>query len=139
MLPFATIDQLEVFWKDLSEGEEARAQYLLELSSNRLRMIGEDLGIDLDAKAAASPAFASTAQWVVMEAVKRAMLTPSDLPPADSIQQTAGPYSENIKYSNPSGDLWFKKSELSSLSLYGRQTLTSISTSSNNYYNIYSS
>lgn len=139
MTPFATLAQFETFWKDIADADEPRAEMLLELASNRLRMIGEDVGINVDDKVAASAAYASTAQWVVMEAAKRAMLTPIDLPPVDTFQQTAGPYSENIKYSNPSGDLWFKKSELSSLGLYGRQTLDSLNTSQNLYYNIYSS
>lgn len=137
--PFATLAQLEVFWKDIPDADEPRAESLLELASNRLRMIGEDVGVDVDAKKDASEAYASTLQWVVMEATKRAMLTPTDLPPVDTLQQTAGPYSENIKYSNPSGDLWFKKSELASLGLYGRQTLSSLNTSQNLYYDIYSS
>jgi Phage protein Gp19/Gp15/Gp42 len=139
MTPYATLAQLETFWKDIASADEPRAEMLLELASNRLRMIGEDVEVDVDAKVAASPAYASTAQWVVMEATKRAMLTPIDLPPVDTFQQTAGPYSENIKYTNPSGDLWFKKSELASLGLYGRQTLSSLNTSQNLYYNIYSS
>lgn len=139
MTPFATLAQLETFWKDIPDADEPRAEMLLDLASNRLRMIGEDVGVDVDAKVAASAAYASTAQWVVMEATKRAMLTPIDQPPVDSWQQTAGPYSENYKYTNPSGDLWFKKSELASLGLYGRQSLDSISTSQDIYGNIYSS
>lgn len=139
LTPFATLAQLETFWKDIPDADEPRAEDLLILASNRLRLIAEDVGIDMDYKVANSEAYASTAQWVVMEAVKRAMLTPTDLPPVDTFQQTAGPYSENVKYSNPSGDLWFKKSELASLGLYGRQTLGSISTSQNLYYDIYSS
>lgn len=139
LTPFATIAQLQTFWKDIADTDEPRAEFLLELASNRLRMIGEDVGVSLDDKVAASEAYASTAQWVVMEATKRAMLTPMDMPPVDQFSQTAGPYSENYKYSNPSGDLWFKKSELSSLGLYGRQSLNSIDTSQNLYYDIYSS
>lgn len=134
--PFATIDELQRFWKPLAETDQPRAELLLELASNRLRLIGEDVELDMDAKIAASEAYASTARWVVMEAVKRALLTPTDQQPVDTFQQTAGPYSENYKYTNPSGDLWFKKSELSALSLYGRQSLDSISTSQ---YDIYSS
>lgn len=136
---FATLAQFEVFWKDIPDADEPRAEYLLLLASDRLRLIGEDVGVNVDTKHDENTAYASTLQWVVMEAAKRAMLTPIDLPPVDTFQQTAGPYSENIKYSNPSGDLWFKKSELSSLGLYGRQTLDSISTSQNLYYDIYSS
>lgn len=134
MDPFATIAQLEAFWKTLTDDEKTRATSLLTLASNRLRLIAENSGIDLDAKAAASPAYASTLQWVVMEATKRAMLTPADQPPVDSWQQTAGPYSENYKYTNPSGDLWFKRSEFSELGLNGKQSLNSISTSRTDIY-----
>lgn len=139
MADFATLAQLEAFWKDLDSAEEARANVLLELASARLREIGNDVEVDVDALVAERESYAITARWVVMEAVKRAMLTPLDSPPVDTFSQTAGPYSENYKYTNPSGDLWFKKSELSALGLYGKQSLGSVSTSQNLFGNIYSS
>lgn len=132
--PFATKEDLAAYWRILTTPEQARADVMLGLASNRLRLMGEDVGVDLDAKKTASEAFADTIKWVTMEAVKRAMATPIDQPPVDSWQQTAGPYSENYKYSNPSGDLWFKKSELQSLGLNGRQTLDSISTTKTDIY-----
>ncbi len=139
MANFATVEQLEAFWKSLDTTEEARAEVLLELASARLREIGYDVEVDVDAQVAARESYAITIRWVVMEAVKRAMLTPIDAPPVDTYSQTAGPYSENYKYTNPSGDLWFKKSELQSLGLYGSQSLSSLNTSQNLYGNIYSS
>jgi hypothetical protein len=111
---------------------------LLDLASNRLRLIGEDLGVDVDAKVSASEAYASTIKWVVLEAVKRAMTAPVDQQAVDTYSQTAGPYSENYKYSNPSGDLWFKKTELAQLGLYGQQKIGGITTSQNLYGDIYS-
>ncbi len=138
MADFATVVQLEAFWKALDSTEEARAAVLLELASARLREIGNDVEVDVDALVAARESYAITARWVVMEAVKRAMLTPTDNPPVDTFSQTAGPYSENYKYTNPSGDLWFKRSELSALGLYGKQSLGSISTAPNNL-DLYSS
>lgn len=134
LTPFATLEQLETFWKDIATADEGRAELLLELASNRLRIIGEDVDVDIDARATASEAYETTVRWVVMEAVKRAMLTPTDQPPVNTFSQTAGPYSENYTYTNPSGDLWFKKSELSALGLYGRQSLDSISTSRTDIY-----
>lgn len=125
---YANADDLALFWKSLSGDEIVRANEVLKKASNRLRITADNLDIDLDAKVNASPAYFNTVQWVVMEATKRAMLTPNDAPPANSIQKTAGPYSENIVFTNPAGDLWFKNSELKDLGLYGRQTLTSIST-----------
>lgn len=126
--PFATVAQFEEFWKPLTSDEETRALSILTLASNRLRMRGEQVGVDVQAKHDASEAYASTLQWVVMEATKRAMLTPVDAPPANSVQQTAGPYSSNIVFTNPSGDLWFKKIEMQDLGLGGIQRLSSIST-----------
>lgn len=124
--PYANVDDLTEFWK--STGDDSRALSILKKASNRLRVIADNLDIDLDGKVNASPAYFNTVQWVVMEATKRAMLTPTDAPPANSIQKTAGPYSENIVFTNPAGDLWFKKTELSDLGLVGVQKLSSIST-----------
>lgn len=138
MANFATLTQLEAFWKDVPEADEPRAELLLELASDRLREIGISVNVDVDALVAERSSYATTARWVVMEAVKRAMLTPTDQPPVESWSQTAGPYSENYKYTNPSGDLWFKKTELQSLGLYGRQSLSSLDTSQNLYFDIYS-
>lgn len=129
---FATVDDLTKFWK--APDDTDRANYLLELASNRLRLIATNYSIDIDSKIAASYAYKSTAQWVIMEAVKRAILTPTDAAPANSIQETAGPYSQNIVFTNPSGDLWFKKSELSDLGLYGNQELGSVSSSQVDIY-----
>ena len=132
--PFATVADLEAFWKPLSDTEKTRAGSLLTLASNRLRMMGVRAGVDVDARKTESEAYGSTLSWVVMEATKRAMLTPIDQAPVDNYSQTAGPYSENYKFSNPSGDLWFKKSELADLDLYGRQSLDSLSTSRTDIY-----
>lgn len=129
---YANHEDLTLFWK--APDDNNRADYLLKLASNRLRMIGEGVDVDTDEKANNSPAYFATLQWVVMEATKRALLTPTDMQPVDTFQQTAGPYSENIKYTNPSGDLWFKKSELSSLGLYGVQRMYSVSTSQTDIY-----
>jgi len=139
LIPFATLIQLEAFWKNIAVADEGRATLLLELASNRLRLIGEDVNVDVDNKVANSQAYETTIRWVVMEAVKRALSTPTDQPPVEAWSQTAGPYSQNYKYSNPTGDIYFRKTELSSLGLYGRQSLTSISTSQNLYGDIYSS
>jgi len=135
--PYADVEDLTAFWQ--APTSSSRATLLLTMASNRLRLLGEDVGVDTDAKANASAAYFSTIQWVVMESVKRALQAPVDSQPVETYGQTAGPYSENFKYTNPTGDLWFKKTELQAIGLYGKQSLTSISTSQNLYYDIYSS
>lgn len=132
--PFATVDELQEYWRTLSPDEVKRATMLLKLASDRLRLLAKRAGIDLDAKVRQEPdsVYASTLKFAVMDAVKRAMQAPADLPPVNSYQQTAGPYSENITYTNPAGDLYFKKSELGLLGINGGQRLDNLSTTPNN-------
>lgn len=125
--PYATVQDLETYWRPLSESEKPRANDLLGLASSRLRLYANAAGVNLDEKSAENEDYASALKWVVMEATKRAMSTPIDTPPVDSWSQTAGPYSENYKFTNPSGDLWFKRAELKTLGISGVQRVTSIS------------
>ena len=99
---------------------------LLKLASNILRGKGASVGIDIDTEKSKNNVFAENLKWVTLEAVKRALQTPQDTPPVNSYSQTAGPYSENFTYTNPSGDLWFKKSELQILGFGGVQKISSI-------------
>lgn len=124
--PFATVAQIEAFWRPLTQEEITRAEYLLQISSERLRVIASESSIDIDEKISKSGSYAAVVQWVVMESVKRALQTPVDAMPVDTYSQTAGPYSENYKYTNPSGDLWFKKKELAELGIDGVQKLDTI-------------
>ena len=132
--PFVNTSDLQEYWRTLSPDEVKRATALLPLASDRLRMMAQRAGVDLDKKVQAEPGgvYASTLKFAVLDAVKRAMQAPADLPPINSYQQTAGPYSENISYANPTGDLYFKKSELALLGISGGQSLNSLSTTPNN-------
>lgn len=123
---YATTDDLAAFWRPLLSTEEDRANSLLEFASSRLRIEAAKSDIDLDTKVAEDEDYAAQVKLTVMEAVKRAMLTPIDVPPVDNYSQSAGPYSENFKFTNPSGDLWFKKAELKALGITGNQKLGSI-------------
>lgn len=134
---YANDADLTLYWKAPDSAD--RANYLLKMSSNRLRQIALDVSKDLDALVNANEVYFLNVQGVVMEATKRALQSPVDQLPTETYGQTAGPYSENFKYSNPAGDLYFKKAELQLIGLYGTQSLSSLSTSSDLYGNIYSS
>lgn len=123
---YATVSDLSTFWRPIETSEEPRANDLLALASSRLRLYAAKADIDLDVEIAADEDYASAVKWVVMEATKRAMQTPVDVPPVDNYSQSAGPYSENYRFTNPSGDLWFKKAELKTLGISGVQIVTSI-------------
>lgn len=123
---YATTDDLAAFWRPLLSTEEDRANSLLAYASSRLRMEAAKADIDLDSMVEEDEDYADQVKLTVMEAVKRAMLTPIDVPPVDNYSQAAGPYSENFKFTNPSGDLWFKKAELKALGIMGNQKVGSI-------------
>lgn len=129
---YANAEDLTLYWRAPDSAE--RANYILKLASNRLRQMAKDVGVDLDAQVNADEVYFMNVQYVVMEASKRALQADVNAAPSESYQQTAGPYSENIKYSNPAGDLYFKKAELSTIGLNGNPQLYSISTSRTDIY-----
>lgn len=135
---YANADDLTLYWKAPDSAD--RANYILKMVSNRLRQMATDLGLNLDTLVNADAVYFLNVQSVVMEAAKRALQSPTDQLPTEQYSQTAGPYSENFKYSNPAGDIFFKKAELKLIGFYGKQSLSSISTSQDLYgYSIYSS
>jgi len=130
---FATIAELAKFWRTLNEDEQTRAAYLLELASDNLRQVAVNGNRNLDDMLQSGKIISNTLKQIVMESVKRAMLTPQNQPPVNQMSQTAGPYSESFVFSNPAGDIWFKDSEMKLLKLKG-QRLSSVSTSRTNIY-----
>lgn len=123
---YATVEDLSTYWRTITESETDRAEDLLTLASSRIRVYAAEAGVDIATKIDEDSDYVNTVKWVVMEAVKRALATPTDIPPVDNYSQSAGPYSENYRFTNPSGDLWFKKSELKALGISGKQMADSI-------------
>lgn len=131
--PYADTDDLQKFWRTLTAEEVTRAEYLLELASDNLRQYAMNAGKNLDTMLSDGKILENTLKQIVMEAVKRAMLTPQNQPPVNQMSQTAGPYSESFVFSNPAGDIWFKDKELKMLKLKG-QRFSSVSTSRTDIY-----
>ena len=131
MAAFATTAELAAYWRPLTPEEVTRATALLDTASDRLRLMYRPA--DLDDKVTDDTLYGSAVKNTVLESVKRAMTSPIDVPPVETYGQTAGPYSENFKFVNPGGDLYFKKSELKLLG-FGGQTVDSWSTTTADIY-----
>ena len=116
---FTTKEKLAEIWRALDVDEEKRAEALIHAASTQLRLIAKNNKVDLDEiiEEDDSKVFADSVRFVVLAAVKRAMLTPVDAPPATQWSQAASPYSESMTFTNPASDLYFKKSELQMLGL----------------------
>ena len=121
MTAFATVSDLEARWRTLTDAESATAETLLEDASTRLRLLYPDL----QERVEADDTLAAGAKIVTCAVVKRAMQSPVDSPPISSQQTTAGPFSQQFSYANPTGDLYLTKADKQLLG-YGVQRAFSI-------------
>lgn len=116
---YATVDQLEQVWRELSPQEEARAGALIHQASVYLRQIAKNNGIDLDAKIVNDDNYADMVSMIVLNSVQRTMAAPIDMPSeASQYSQSASPYSESMSFSaGTSTSLYFKNQELKSVGI----------------------
>ena len=117
MKPFATRADLELLWRPLQEHEKERADALLDLVSNELRLKAEGSGIDLDQKAKDNVAYAAVLRSVTVDVVARTLLTSTENEPMTQFSQSALGYSVSGSYLVPGGGLFIKRSELARLGL----------------------
>lgn len=112
--PFASSDDLKARWSDLSDTK--LADTLLSDASQLIR----------DTCPGWAHASKATLIAIACAMVKRAMIAGSDNAGLSSTQETAGPYSQTLTYSNPTGDLYLTRAEKQRLG-QGRQRAFSIS------------
>ena len=112
--PFASSDDLKDRWPDLSDTK--LAETLLSDASQLIR----------DTCPGWAHASKATLKAITCAMVKRAMIAGSDNAGLSSTQETAGPYSQTLTYSNPTGDLYLTRTEKQRLG-QGRQRAFSIS------------
>ena len=106
----------------MSADEQQRATTLLSDAAVKIALACKQSGVAIDAAdELQSEAFKS----INCEMVKRAMLSPIDMPPMSSFAQTAGSYSESQTYVNPTGDLYMTLGEKKMLGI-GTQKMGSI-------------
>lgn len=107
MTAYATADDLEAYWRAMTDEEKAKAETLLGYASV---MVRARCGDDPDADAA---------KFVACDMAKTAMQSASDLGPITQMTMTGGPYSRTLQYANPSGDLYWKSQYDALLGLTG--------------------
>lgn len=70
---FATVQDIQNLWRPLTADEQQRAEYLLPLVSDELRVLASNVNIDLDARAADDSAYASVLKIVTVDVVCRVL------------------------------------------------------------------
>lgn len=121
MSDFATVSDLIALWRQLSPGERERAEVLLPLVSDSLRMEAIKVGKDLDQMIEETPVLASVAKSVTVDVVARTLMTPTDETPMTQMTQSGLGYSVSGTYLVPGGGLFIKRSELARLGLRRQQ------------------
>ena len=117
MSNFATIEDISVLWRPLTPSEKERAEALLPIVSDSLRMEAIKVGKNLDQMIEENPVLVNVAKSVTVDVVARTLMTSTNQEPVTQYSQSALGYSVSGTYLIPGGGLFIKKSELSRLGL----------------------
>nr|DAL20035.1 MAG TPA_asm: hypothetical protein [Caudoviricetes sp.] len=118
---FATIDDLSQLWRPLKPGEVGRAESLLTVVSDSLRIEAQKVGKDLDVLVADSTSYANVVKSVTVDVVARTLMTSTDQEPMTQVTESALGYSYSGSFLVPGGGLFIKDSELRRLGLKRQQ------------------
>lgn len=114
---FATVEDLETLWRLLKSDERKRAEALLKIVSDSLRVEAKKVGKNLDVLVAEDPSFASVVKSVTVDVVARTLMTSTEQEPMTQFAESALGYSVSGSYLVPGGGLFIKDSELKRLGL----------------------
>ena len=117
MSDFATIEDITILWRPLTPSEKERADALLPIVSDSLRMEAIKVGKNLDQMIEDNPVLVNVAKSVTVDVVARTLMTSTNQEPMTQYSQSALGYSVSGTYLVPGGGLFIKKSELSRLGL----------------------
>ena len=117
MANFATIEDINNLWRPLTQEETARAEALLTVVSDALRLEAEKVGKDLDLMIEEKPTYSSVLKSVVVDIVARTLMTSTSGDPMIQEAQSALGYSWSGTYLVPGGGLFIKDAELKRLGL----------------------
>lgn len=117
MEPFATVQDVNDLWRQLSNDEINRATKLLEVVSDSLREEADKVGKNIDDMIASRPTYATVVKSVTVDVVARTLMTSTNGEPMTQTTESALGYSFSGSYLVPGGGLFIKNSELSRLGL----------------------
>ena len=114
---FATIEDITNLYRALSPEEQTRAANLLPVVSDRLRILANNYGRNLDQMITKKPALASVAKSVTVDIVARALQTPTEGAPMSQFSESGMGYSASGTFLVPGGGIFIKREELKALGL----------------------
>ena len=117
MKAFATIDDIALLFRPLSNSESEKAEALLPVVSDSIRQEAFKVGKDVDKMLENEELLSSVIKSVTVDVVARALMTSTNSEPMSQMSQSALGYSVSGTYLVPGGGLFIKKTELARLGL----------------------
>lgn len=117
MSDFATIEDITILFRPLTVAETERAEALIPIVCDSLRVEAQKVGKDLDKMIAENSALANVAKSVTVDVVGRTLNTSTKSEPTTQFAQSALGYSVSGSFLVPGGGLFIKRSELARLGL----------------------
>jgi len=117
MEEFATINDLTNLWRPMTPEETTRAESLLPVVSDRLRLEAESVGKNIDDMMRNSAAYKNVVKSVTVDIVARTLMTSTNKEPMTQFSESALGYSISGTFLTPGGGLFIKRDELRTLGL----------------------
>ncbi|MFB8509207.1 MULTISPECIES: phage Gp19/Gp15/Gp42 family protein [Lactobacillales] len=117
MQPFATVEELQMLWRELKNSELERAMKLLEVVSDTLRVEANRTGKNIDNMMLENPSYTNVVKSVTVDVVARTLMTSTDQEPMTQYSEGALGYQVSGSYLVPGGGLFIKNAELARLGL----------------------
>lgn len=102
---FATVGDITTLWRPLTASETTRAEALLPLVSDEIRVIAHSVGKDVDAMISVSEPYASVVKVVTVDVVSRILRQSTEGDAMTQESQSALGYSWSGTYAVPGGGI----------------------------------
>ena len=103
MSAYATVAELEAYWRPMTQSEQDRANILLENVSSEIRVYAKRLGLDFDVLVSADADLNTVTKSVVMDTVARILNQSTTDEAVSQYSQAALGYSVSGTYLVPGG------------------------------------
>lgn len=117
MSAYATVSELESYWRVMTASEQSRASNLLDYVSSEIRLYAKGLGINFDEEVAADSDLQSVTKSVVMDTVARILNQSTTDEAVSQYSQSAMGYSVSGTYLVPGGGALVLNRDLKRLGL----------------------
>lgn len=91
MVEFATLDDVVADWGDLTLSQEERVEEWVSQASDKLRLKGAEIGVDVDQLVLLNPLAKQGARNAVVAAIRRRLTNPTG---QQQFSQTDGPFTK---------------------------------------------